>query len=528
VGSAGESVNPLGLVFPGDQGVPESLTQTYYKAFAPRIGLAYSPSGDSGWKHFLFGAPGASSVRMGYGIFYNPVEQLVLEQFSAEPPFGGSISLANTEFNTPFEGQDGSVNPNPFNGILNPKPGQTIDWASFRPLLLYGQFQPKLRTQYAEQYNFTLQRQIPGEILMQVAYVGSQGHRLLASHDLNYGDAQTCLDLQSISVSSSDTALQCGPFQADSSFTIPAGAIPAGFTLHLPYGPQATVTGPNANPITLVGLRRYSSPLCNPLTGTGCPPDGVPDFSSIFAEDTIANSNYNSLQISAEKRLSHGLQFQAAYTWSKSIDNASSFENELNPLNYALSRSLSYFDAPQRFVLSFYYELPKTSLKGWGGMLLNGWNMSGILTFQTGFPVPITSSDDYELEYSAFFQYPGEPNILTPFQRMNPRGPGNYAFNPAGFDQPTDANGNPIYGVFGDSSRTVCCGPGINNLDISFLKDAKLNEKTTVEFRSEFFNIANHAQFSQVDGNISDGATFGKALTARDPRLIQFALKLLF
>ena len=528
VGSAGESVNPLGLVFPGDQGVPESLTQTYYKAFAPRIGLAYSPSGDSGWKHFLFGAPGASSVRMGYGIFYNPVEQLVLEQFSAEPPFGGSISLANTMFNTPFEGQDGTVNPNPFNGILNPKPGQSIDWASFRPLLLYGQFQPKLRTQYAEQYNFTLQRQIPGDVLMQVAYVGSQGHRLLASHDLNYGNAQTCLDLQSISVSSGDSALQCGPFQADSSFTIPAGAIPPGFTFHLPYGPQATVTGPNPNPITLVGLRRYSSPLCNPLTGTGCPPDGVPDFSSIFAEDTVANSNYNSLQISAEKRLSRGLQFQAAYTWSKSIDNASSFENELNPLNYALSRSLSYFDAPQRLVVSFYYEFPKTSMHGVGGALLNGWNMSGILTFQTGFPVPITSSDDYELEYSSFFQYPGEPNILMPLQRLNPRGPGNYAFNPAGFQQPTDSNGNPIYGVFGDSSRTVCCGPGINNLDISFLKDAKIGEKSTVEFRSEFFNIANHAQFSQVDGNISDGATFGKALSARDPRLIQFALKFLF
>ena len=527
-GSAGESVNPLGLVFPGDKGIPNSLTNTYYKAFAPRIGLAYSPSGDSGWKHFLFGSPGASSIRMGWGIFYNPIEQLVLEQFSAEPPFGGSISLANPMFNTPFEGQDGSTNPNPFNGILNPKPGQSIDWASFRPILLYGQFQPKLRTQYAEQYNFTLQRQIPGNVVVQLGYVGSQGHRLLASHDLNYGDAQTCLDLQAISVASGDSSLQCGPFYADSSFTIAPGEIPAGFTLHLPYGPQATITGPNAGPITLVGLRKYSSPLCNPLTGTGCPPDGVPVFSSIFAEDTVANSNYNSLQISAEKRLSRGLQFQAAYTWSKSIDNASSFENELNPLNYGLSRSLSYFNAPQRFVVSFYYQFPNTTYRGFAGALLNGWNASGILTFQAGFPVPITSSDDYELEYSAFFQYPGEPNQIAPFKRLNPRGPGNYAFDPSTFQQPTDANGNPIYGVFGDSSRTVCCGPGANNVDVSFLKDTKLSEKKTLEFRSEFFNIANHAQFSQVDGNISDGATFGKTLRARDPRLIQFALKLLF
>jgi outer membrane receptor protein involved in Fe transport len=527
-GSAGESVNPLGLVFPDDRGVPASLTNTYYKAFAPRIGLAYSPSSDAGWKHFLFGAPGNSSIRMGWGIFYNPIEQLVLEQFSAEPPFGGSINLANPMFNTPFENQNGTVNPNPFNGILNPKPGQSIDWSTFRPILLYGQFQPNLRTQYADQYNFTLQRQIPGNVVIQAGYVGSQGHRLLASHDLNYGNAQTCLDLQALSVAASDPSLQCGPFYSDSSFTIGAGEIPAGFTLHLPYGPQPTVTGPNANPITLVGLRRYSSPLCNPLTGTGCPPDGIPVFSSIFAEDTIANSNYNSLQISAEKRLSHGLQFQAAYTWSKSIDNASSFENELNPLNYRLSRSLSYFNAPQRFVLSYYYQFPRTSSGGVRGVLLNGWNMSGIVTFQSGFPVPIMSSDDYELQYSAFFQYPGEPNSIAPFKRLNPRGPGNYAFDPSTFQQPTDANGNPIYGVFGTSSRTMCCGPGINNFDISFLKDTKLSEKTSLEFRSEFFNIANHAQFSLVDGNISDGATFGKTLRARDPRLIQFGMKLLF
>ena len=102
-------------------------------------------------------------------------------------------------------------------------------------------------------------------------------------------------------------------------------------TLHLPYGSVPAVTGPNATPITLVGLRKYSSPFCQPTTGAGCPPDGVPVFSSIFAEDTIANSNYNSFQMQVEKRFSHGMEFQAAYTWSKSFDEASSFENVLEP-----------------------------------------------------------------------------------------------------------------------------------------------------------------------------------------------------
>jgi hypothetical protein len=108
------SVFPTGLLVPGDRGIPGGLTQTYYKAFAPRIGIAWSP-----------GTSGKTSIRAGWGLFYNPIEQLVLEQFSAEPPFGGSTFPVGTQFNLPFLGQDGStVYPNPFNGILNPVRGQ--------------------------------------------------------------------------------------------------------------------------------------------------------------------------------------------------------------------------------------------------------------------------------------------------------------------------------------------------------------------------------------------------------------------
>src|SRR5436305_1878843 len=116
-GPAG-AVFPTGLFVPGDPGVPTGLTQTYYKAFAPRIGIAWSP-----------GSSGKTSIRTGWGLFYNPIEQLVLEQFSAEPPFGGSTFPVGTLFNTPFLGQDGTtVFPNPFNGILNPPRGQPVDW----------------------------------------------------------------------------------------------------------------------------------------------------------------------------------------------------------------------------------------------------------------------------------------------------------------------------------------------------------------------------------------------------------------
>ncbi len=520
-GSAGESVFPQGLVVPGDTGVPPAMTQTYYKSFAPRIGLAWSPSASGGWLGKVLGAQGKTSIRMGWGMFYNPVEQLVLEQFSAEPPFGGSSTFNNILFNTPFVGQDGTINPNPFNGILDPTRGQSVDWSRFRPILLYGQFQPRMRSQYSDQYNFTIQREIANDLLVQVGYVGTQGHRLLATHDLNYGNAQTCLDLNALSTLANDSNLSCGPFYADSSFSIAANEIPAGFTLHLPYGSVKSVTGPNPNPITLVGLRPYSSPLCQPTTGVGCPPDGVPVFSSIFAQDTISNSNYNSFQANVEKRFSKGFSFQGAYTFSKSIDNASSFENILNPLDYRRSRSLSLFDARQRLVFSYYYQLPNSTLNGVAGKLLNGWSTSGIVTFQDGFPIRITSSDDLELMYSYDFELPGEPDVVGKFNRLNPRGSGNYAFN-------QDAFAPQALGTIGSSPRTVCCGPGINNFDIALHKDTTIHERFRLEFRAEFFNIANHAQFSKVDGNITDGVDFGRVTRARDPRLIQFALKLFF
>ncbi len=264
-------------------------------------------------------------------------------------------------------------------------------------------------------------------MVLQVGYVGSQGHRLLATHDVNYGNAQACLDLQSLSnyYANSNPALSsslaCGPFYADSSFTIPANSIPAGMSVHLPYGSVPVVSGPNNPAITLVGLRRYSSPFCQPTTGVGCPPDGTPVFASIFAQDTIANSSYNSLQVSLERRFSKGLQFLAAYTWSRSFDEASSFENTLNPLCFRCTLSPSLFNADQRFVLSYYWELPVPERPGLVGKVVDGWGLSGIFSLQSGFPIRITSSSDLELENSQDFEYPGEPDLVGKFRTQNSR-----------------------------------------------------------------------------------------------------------
>ena len=509
-GPAG-SVYPLGLVIPGDKGVPSGLTKTYYKSFAPRIGIAWSP-GDSG----------KTSIRAGWGMFYNPIEQLVLEQFSAEPPFGGSSFFSGTLFNTPFVSQTGSVSPNPFNGVLNPKRGQPVDWSVFRPILLFGQFPPNMRTQYSDQYNFGIQRELVRDLVLQINYVGSQGHRLLAIHDINYANPQTCLDIATVLGPTNG----CGPFGEDFTYSIGPGAIPTGMTFHLPNG-QTVAGGPNSPALTIAGTRRYSSPECNYFDATTCPADGVPVFSEIYAEDPIANSNYNSLQASLDKRFAKGLQFQAAYTYSKSIDQASSFENILDPVNFRRTRSLSLFDARQRFVLSYFWEFPVPKYSGAKGKMLDGWAMSGITTYQTGFPIRITSFSDSELFGDTFsFEFPSEPNQALPFHHIDPRKNSGFYFDPNTFTDATVPTGQ-----LGNAPRTVCCGPGIQDWTLAFHKNTAVTEGTHVEFRAEFFNAFNHTQFLNPCGNTgscNDGSTYGKVSQARNPRLVQLALKYVF
>jgi hypothetical protein len=516
-------VTPTGLVVPGDKGVPAGQTSTYYKAFAPRIGLAYSPGKD-----------GKTSIRAGYGVFYNPIEQLVLEQFGAEPPFGGSSSVSGTFLNTPFVPQSGAVaTPNPFNGFITPAPGQPFDPTLFRPILLFGEFQPHLRTQYSDQYNLTIQRELAKDLLLQVGYVGSQGHRLLASHDINPSTPQTCLDIAAIA---SQTGIGCSPTVEDSEFLIPASAVAPAGGFHIPYGPNGPTVIPAGssigsvapNGLTLVGLRPFSSPNCNPFTGAGCPADGIPVFTDIFAEDTIANSNYNALEVLVEKRFSKGLQFQAAYTFSKSIDDGSTFEETLNPFNFRASRAASLFNSKQRLVISYVWQLPTPKYQGWKGKVLNDWSVSGITQFQSGFPIRLDTQDDNELINSLFFTGTEAPSLVAPFQKLNPKsnatGLGTaYWFNPNDFADP------PVGQFNNGTQRTICCGPGLQEWDFSVHKQIPFSESRYVQFRAEFFNIFNHTNFFNPDGHFSDGPTsFGRISQAQDPRLLQFALKFYF
>jgi len=567
---ANTGTQPTGLVVPGDAGVPPGLTSTYYKAFAPRIGVAYSPDFKGGPLEKLFGSNGKTSIRAGFGLFYNPIEELVAAQFGAEPPFGGSSSLSDVFFNTPFVGQGGFTNPNPFNGIITPTKGAPTDLSFFRPILLYGDFEPHLRTQYTSQYNLTIQRELSASTMLQIGYVGSQGHRLLASHDINPSNPETCLDIMSVYaespnpvknpyVTSYGVGANCAPTFEDSQWTIsPLATAPAG-GFHVPYGPNGPTVIPAGTPISsvaktglnLVGLRPYSSPNCNPYTGpyngpgtsVGCPVDGVPIFTDVFAEDTIANSVYNAFEMMLQKRFSRGLQFQAAYTFSKSMDDGSTFEETLDPFDYRASRALSIFNAKQRFVISYDWEIPTRKYEGFKHAVLNDWEVSGITQFQSGFPIRLDTADDTELINSFFFLGTEAPNLVAPFQKLNPRNtltvpalgisaPG-YWFNPGDFataaTNPLNASVPPLGQFNNGTQRTICCGPGTQDWDFSVHKKIPLSETKYLQFRAEIFNVFNRTNFSNPDGHFSDGPTeFGRITQAGDPRLFQFALKFFF
>ncbi|MFZ1160085.1 MAG: hypothetical protein WAO10_20035, partial [Candidatus Sulfotelmatobacter sp.] len=176
---------------------------------------------------------------------------------------------------------------------------------------------------------------------------------------------------------------------------------------------------------------------------------------------------------------------------------------------------------------------------GFAGKMVDGWALSGITTYQTGFPIRMTSSADNELMNSFDFELPGEPDQLGPFKRQSPQKNGNYYFNPQLFTENTTdpaCGGVPYSGCYdpsllgrvGNTPRTLCCGPGISDTDLVVIKNIPVTERMHAEFRGEVFNIFNHTQFYNPDGNSTDGSQFGQVTQVKDPRLVQFALKFYF
>jgi hypothetical protein len=240
-------------------------------------------------------------------------------------------------------------------------------------------------------------------------------------------------------------------------------------------------------------------------------------------------SAYNSLQVNL-RHTAKNLTFLVGYTFAKSLDDSSAYGEQVNPFNPKLSRALSAFDQTHNFVLSYSYNLPFDKLGG-PKRLSGGWQLSGITRFTTGVPVTLYETDDNSLLGTAGAG-PLPIGMDTPLfsgtsvHLLDPRANSVRSY----FD--TSQFVTETVGTLG-SRRRFFHGPGLNNWDMALLKDTKLTERVSLEFRAEFFNLFNHTQFSAVNGNISGAPAttefgFGNALSTQLSRVGQMSLKLLF
>jgi hypothetical protein len=422
------------LVRVGTMGVPRGGFVADKNNFAPRVGVAWT-----------LGSSERTVLRAGYGIYYD------------QSPLAPGEALY---FNSPYFD----------NNIFFSLPGLplTLDnpFPAFFPFPLPDSalaIQRDLRTAYMQHWNVNIQQQLNDNSVLEVAYVGSKGTKLLTARDINQPQPS---------------------------------ALPPG----LPFVPR---------------------------------PD--PRFDDINLLESRANSNYHSLQARFQQRLSRGLASLVSYTWSKSIDDASNFFSSAGDSNFPQNsydlraeRGRSNFDVRHRLSVSYSYDLPfgkgreYLANAGWLSSILSGWQSFGVLTFQSGRPFTVALLPDIDNSGTGRsilgFGANDRPNLIgnTHLDHRSPEewfSTSAFAFAPPG--------------RFGNAGRNILDGSGYQNVNVSLLKDTNLSEDLNLQIRAEFFNLFNHPNFNLPD-NFLGSPTFGRITSARDPRHIQFGVKLLF
>ncbi|MGH9664523.1 MAG: carboxypeptidase regulatory-like domain-containing protein, partial [Bryobacteraceae bacterium] len=239
------------------------------------------------------------------------------------------------------------------------------------------------------------------------------------------------------------------------------------------------------------------------------------DFASIANYASIGDSTYHALQLSLNKRFSRGFTVLASYTYAKSIDNGSTdtLGGWQDPRNLTAEKAVSDFDVPQRFVGSFLWALPAPGARA-AKAILGGWQWNGIVTLQSGTPVKIVSGQDRYLAGTGSQR----PNLVGDPAVANP-GIAEW-FNPAAFAL-------PALGTYGNLGRNILFGPGSKNVDLSLFREFKIVERFRLQLRAEAFNSLNHPNFTNPVAT-STSANAGRILSAADPRILQFALRLRF
>jgi hypothetical protein len=473
---------PKGVLFPGDPGAPFGANFPDRNDWAPRFGFAWDPFKD-----------GQTSVRGGFGVFYDILKGEDNLQFNGQAPFFGFADLfmepGLDAFSAPF------ANTGQFNPFPSRPPARNINFDAngFLPFGGGGVFfvEPHLRTPYTYQYNVSVQRELVRNLTMEAAYVGSASHKLTTLVDRN-------------------------PFVLGTS--------------HRVFNTQP-------------GNDDFS-------------------FSYLLEFQNAGKAHYNSLQLSLTKQYSGtgflgNSYFTLAYTLAHATDNSSGFRNrnsQVPAYNSSKFTADSDFDIRHRLTFSGGWDLPFDHAWSSGpSRLTQGWSLYPIFTWRTGFPLDIfapfsasrsnagpSAAGDRQivranLTGSGLPARIGDPRINPTF--TNPctglTRTGNFWFNPGtvtctGFPSAATAIANPALRTYGSLPRNSFRGPGRTNLDLAIAKMTPIfREKLNMEFRAEFFNILNHAEFANPSTNISS-SLFGQITTTFDPRIIQFGLKFIF
>ncbi len=418
---------------------------------------------------------GRWAVRSAYGIFYDPYYNGEGGPLQAPESAAPWFKTIQEEFPSNFA--------DPLPAGANPFAPTFAGGPQSLTLLT---LDPHLRVPYAQDWNLMIEHSFGQSWLAEIGYVGTKGTKLPRFIESN----------------------------------------PPTLCSSLPVSQQGSCISGEQQNVNL--YRPYSG--CTPGTDA-C------NYASIGLISGIANSNYNSFQASLRKRLSLGMAFLASYTYSKSLDDVSSFnltgsaptlvagENDLaqNPQDLEAEYGRSLFDSRQRLVFSYQWQLPfwKES-HTWYQSALGNWQLNGIVSAATGTPFTVYDSSDPSLqgqspEISGFVG--DRPNLVG-----NPNnGPKTASqwFNTQAFQKVTQL------GTFGNAGRNIVQAAGLSQWDCGISKNFRLAESTTLQFRGEFFNILNRVNFGVANDDISS-PTFGQVQTAAPPRQIQLALKLVF
>jgi len=537
--------------------------------FGPRLALAWSPEWKNGFFHGLFGDPGKSVVRIGYGLAFDPINTFMVTAVAGRPP--GLITSCTYTLNqndpqpAAAPGCSTPANLRIAAGFPLQLPAPTTKPSSFltpvtqfytnSPTLIT--FDPKFKLPTVHQWSLSLQRELPMGFVMQASYVGRRGIRLMRMYDINQISGEPILPSFLIMKSNVDKGCNASGSGCPTGVTgTPVPLVTGGFMTAAQVDASAARTEINGNALGAFAERVENSTLALKLRPNQ-------QFNRITYIDSGGNSWYNAAQFTLRRRFSRGFGFNLAYTFGKSIDDGSidpvgassggglSTTTSRAPVdirNYHLEHARSDFDRTHAFAINSVWQLPVGRGKrflninnGPFNQLFGGWSLSGIYTFYTGEPFSISSGQRTSNNAHTSRALVLDPNVRAHLQELpnqNFAGPIYFPNNSAFALPPPGSNG---------AGRNLYTAANYWNLDLGLTKSFSVTERMKLQFRAEFFNAFNHPNFDNPrDASVGSPTfttdAFAQACcatvappstqtiiqTGEAGRVIQFALKLQF